>query len=100
MHDEAVLNARLVELGARLASAEAELEQPCDPDVEERVTEREGDEALESLGSAGQSEIRMIEAALAGIAAGTFGICGACGEPISEDCVAVVRHAVRCRACA
>lgn len=99
-HYEAVLTARLAELGVRLASAEAELDQAASADVEERATEREGDEVLEGLGTAGQSEIRMIEAALARVAAGTFGICVACGDPISEERLAVVPHAPRCRTCA
>ncbi len=97
---EPILKARLAELTARLGEVEAELDQPTDPDVEERATEREGDEVLEGLGNAGQAEIRMIEAALARIAAGEFGVCVACGEDISEERLSVVPHAARCRACA
>ena len=99
-HYEAILKARLAELTARLGAVETALDQPSDPDVEERATEREGDEVLEGLGTAGQTEIRMIEAALARVAAGDYGICVACGEPISEERLSVVPHAARCRACA
>ena len=97
---EALLRDRLNELRTRLTEVESELEKPSDPDPEERATEREEDEVLEGLGSAGQNEIRMIEAALNRIAQGTFGICAACGEPISEERLSAVPYAARCRNCA
>ncbi|MFT4794256.1 MAG: RNA polymerase-binding transcription factor DksA [Paracoccaceae bacterium] len=99
-HYQVVLRARLAELTDRLIKVETALDQPSDPDVEERATEREGDEVLEGLGTAAQFEIRIVEAALARIDAGTFGICAACGAPISEDRLKLVPHAARCRACA
>lgn len=99
-HYDAILKARLAELTARLGAVESELDQPASADDEERATEREGDEVLEGLGTAGQAEIRMIEAALARIADGSFGVCVACGDPISDERLAVVPHAARCRACA
>ena len=77
-----------------------QLDQPADQDVEERATEREGDEVLESLGSSGLAEIRKIVAALKRVEDGSFGICVACGEPISEERLDVVPHAARCRDCA
>lgn len=68
---ETRLRTRLLELNERLSDVEAELEQKADADVEERATEREGDEVLEGLGNAGLLEVRMIEAALGRIADGT-----------------------------
>jgi RNA polymerase-binding transcription factor DksA len=94
------LRSRLDELNARLTGVEAELDQPADADVEERATEREGDEVLESLGNSGLLEIRMIQAALGRIEDGTFGECVACGEPISEERLNAVPHAARCKRCA
>ena len=99
-HYESLLRSRLSELNARLSGVEAELDQPSDADVEERATEREGDEVLESLGNAGLSEIRMIQAALERVADGTYGECVACGEPISEARLNAVPHAARCKNCA
>ena len=99
-HYEGVLRDRLTELQARLETVEHELDQPADQDIEERATEREGDEVLEGLGTAGLAEIRQIEAALGRIAEGSFGICVACGDPISDERLAVVPHAARCRNCA
>jgi RNA polymerase-binding transcription factor DksA len=97
---ETRLRDRLNELNARLTGVEAELEKLANADVEERATEREGDEVLEGLGNAGLLEIRMIQAALGRIADGTFGDCVACGEPISEERLNAVPHAPRCKKCA
>ncbi len=97
---EARLLSRLSELNERLSGVEAALDQPVDANFEERASEREGDEVLESLGNAGLSEIRMIQAALGRIADGTFGDCVACGEPISEERLNAVTHAARCTRCA
>ncbi len=97
---ETRLRNRLRDLNARLSGVEAELDQPADADFEERATEREGDEVLESLGNAGLLEIRMIQAALGRIADGAFGECVACGEPISEERLNAVPHAARCKRCA
>ena len=97
---EARLRNRLNELNARLSGVEAELDQPPNADVEERATEREGDEVLESLGNAGLSEIKMIQAALGRVADGSFGECVACGEEISEARLNAVPHAARCKKCA
>ena len=58
------LTRRLAELEGRLHDIEHELDEPMPADFEERATEREGDEVLESLGNAGLIEIRQITAAL------------------------------------
>ena len=99
-HYETLLLNRLSELNTRLSGVEAELDKPTDADVEERATEREGDEVLEGLGNAGLLEIKMIQAALERVADGTFGECVACGEPISEARLDAVPHAARCVKCA
>jgi RNA polymerase-binding transcription factor DksA len=94
------LRDRLHELSERLEEIEENLDEPADPDVEERATEREGDEVLENLGNAGLAEIGMIQSALARIKDGTFGLCVACGEPISKERLEVLPHTPRCRRCA
>ncbi|HUS55583.1 MAG TPA: TraR/DksA C4-type zinc finger protein [Thermohalobaculum sp.] len=94
------LKDRLSDLNARLSGVEAALDQPADADSEERATEREGDEVLESLGNAGLLEIKMIRAALGRVADRTFGECMACGEQISEERLNAVPHAARCKRCA
>ena len=95
-----ILEARLAELTRRLDTIEHDLDEPAPQDTEDRATEREGDEVLEGIGIAGLAETRMIRAALNRIEAGVFGICVACGEPISEERLRAVPHAARCRNCA
>ncbi len=97
---KAQLEKRLAELNARLKRIDEELDQPLSEDFSEQAVEREDDEVLEDLGLAGQQEIRMIEAALDRIENGSYGICVACGEEISEARLDVVPHAPRCRSCA
>jgi RNA polymerase-binding transcription factor DksA len=88
------------ELSRRLVKIDAELDQPHSTMFAEAAIEREGDEALEDLGAAGLQEIRMIEAALDRIEAGTYGICVACGEEISEERLNVLPATPKCRDCA
>lgn len=97
---EATLRARKAELERRLGRIEHDLDETPDPDVEERATEREGDEVLEDLGRAGLDELRQIEAALGRIAEGEFGFCVNCGREIPAERLEAVPHAARCRDCA
>ncbi len=97
---EEQLRARLLELDSRLQRIEAHLEQPADPDWEERATESEMDEVLEGLGHAGNAEIQAIYAALARIKSGSYGICSRCENAISEQRLDVLPHTPLCRSCA
>ncbi len=97
---ETRLRDRLRELNERLVEIEEDLDEPANPDSAERATEREGDEVLEDLGHAGLAEIGMIQAAMARIKDGTFGVCVACGEPISKERLDVLPHTPRCKRCA
>lgn len=99
-HYETLLKARRDALQGRLHQIEEELDAPAPKDWEEQAVEREDDEVKESLGSAGLTELRAIDAALARIEAGTFGICAKCGEDISEERLEAVPHAALCRNCA
>lgn len=97
---ETRLRDRLRELENRLNEVEEELDQPPSADFEERASEREGDEVLESLGNAGLMEMRMIQAALGRLEAGEYGVCVNCGEEISDERLNAVPHAPRCVNCA
>lgn len=99
-HYKRILINRMAELGGRLDEIEEHLDEPMDKDFEERATEREDDEVLESLGQAGLAEIAMIKAALERIKHGEFGVCVNCGNDISEERLDAVPHAARCRNCA
>jgi RNA polymerase-binding transcription factor DksA len=97
---KAELQDRMAQLNGRLATIEAELDSHDSKDWEDLATEREGDEVLERLGAGGQSEIRMIEAALARIAAGTYGQCAKCGGAIGDERLDVLPYTPFCRGCA
>lgn len=97
---KAQLEARLKQLQRRLAGIEAELDSHDEKDWEELAVEREGDEVLERLGQGGQAEIRMIEAALARMAAGDYGTCAKCGAVIGEARLDAVPYTPFCKECA
>jgi len=91
---------RLSELDSRLHEIEAELEAPHSKDWEELAVEREGEEVLETLGQAGQDEIRGIRAALQRIRDGEYGYCVKCGDEISKERLSVLPAAPLCNICA
>ena len=94
------LETRLAVLQARLGSIDAELEGHDTKDWDDLALEREADEVLEGMGLSGQQEIRMINAALARIEGGQFGICTKCGNEISDERLDAVPFTPFCRVCA
>jgi RNA polymerase-binding transcription factor DksA len=94
------LEQRRGELLARLRRIETDLDEPVSATFSEQALQREGDEVLEDLGLAGRQELRMIDAALARVAAGEYGACARCGSPISEARLDVLPHTPLCRDCA
>ncbi|MGI9371502.1 MAG: TraR/DksA family transcriptional regulator [Hyphomicrobiales bacterium] len=99
-HFKTIMIKRLDELGHRLEDIEHELDEPMNEDSEERATEREGDEVLETLGNTGLQEIRLLAAALKRIEKGTYGECMTCGNEILSERLELVPHATQCRNCA
>lgn len=97
---EAMLREREEYLARTLDRVERELEEPASKDDEERATEREGDEVLESLGSASVAELRAVRAALKRIEVGTYGECARCGDDIPKKRLEIVPHAALCAKCA
>ncbi|CDN53138.1 DnaK suppressor protein [Neorhizobium galegae bv. officinalis bv. officinalis str. HAMBI 1141] len=95
-----VLRARKAELEGRLSRIEQDFVTPRNPDDDDRAVERNNDEVLEELGETGERELAAIDAALHRIAAGTFGICARCGQPIAEQRLDAVPHTSLCQACA
>lgn len=94
------LEARRAELTGHLSKVEHTLDAPMPKDWEDRASERQGDEVLESLGNAELDELRRIDAALERIKAGTYGICAACGERISDARLDLLPAAPLCKTCA
>ncbi|MBA3911515.1 MAG: dimethylmenaquinone methyltransferase [Rhodobacter sp.] len=95
-----MLEARLIELGARLEAIEEELDSHQNPDWEDLATERETDEVLEATGLAGLAEIPQIRAALHRIESGTYGECVQCGAEIAEARLDALPWTPFCRRCA
>lgn len=87
-------------LEASLNKIERTLDTEPSKDFEDRATEREDDEVLEHLGKSELIELKQVIAALERVKAGTFGVCVACGDTVSEDRLTVIPHAARCRKCA
>ncbi len=94
------LQARRDELTGRLQHFEEALDAPAPRDAEDRATEREDDEVMERLGNAGLAEIEKIDAALARINEGTYGVCQNCGEQILAERLNVLPYTPLCRRCA
>ena len=69
-------------------------------DFAEQATHRENDEVLDGLDETGRREVEGIDAALARIEEGIFGLCVACEEAIPPARIAAAPAAIRCTACA
>ena len=97
---EAALRERRTALTHHLETLEETLEETPSADWEDRASERQGDEVLESLGQADLAEVRRIDAALVRIAAGTYGTCQVCGEDISAARLDLLPATPFCKNCA
>jgi DnaK suppressor protein len=69
-------------------------------DSEEQATLREQDEVLVQLDESSVREITAIRAALDRIAAGRYGECSECGEPIGDARLEALPYTSRCIDCA
>jgi len=95
-----VMTDRLAELDVRLHDIEEELDAHQSKDWEELATEREEDEVLERMGTSGQAEIRMIQAALKRMDDGEYGFCVKCGTEILPERLDLVPYTPFCAKCA
>jgi RNA polymerase-binding protein DksA len=94
---------RREELRQRASDASAEARHEGDPlsaDFAEQVTQRENDDVLGAISDSARAELAQVEAALRRLAAGRYGTCAGCGEPIGAQRLAAVPCADRCRSCA
>lgn len=97
---KARLDSRRAELVGALSDIEHQLDAPATKDWEDRSSERQGDEVLEALGHVDLAELKRIDAALARVEAGTYGICLKCEEAISDARLDAVPDAALCKTCA
>lgn len=97
---ETMLREREAYLAETLDRVGRELTEPASKDDQERATEREGDELLESIGSASVAELRAVRAALKRLEDGSYGECAKCGKEIPLKRLEIIPHAARCADCA
>lgn len=87
-------------LTGHLLEVEHALDAPMSQDWEDRSSERQGDEVLESLGLNELEEVRQIDAALARLQEGSYGFCVICGDEIAAKRLDVLPATPFCSGCA
>lgn len=94
------LQKRLDVLLKRVDEISGDLRRQADRDWQERATENEHDEVLETLDESSRAEVAQVRAALRRIEAGTYGACATCGTAIGAARMAAMPSATTCVACA
>jgi RNA polymerase-binding transcription factor DksA len=94
------LRQRLIELEARADSIKDDLRHPLDADFSEKAVDLADDETLEGVDDVLRAEAHQVRAALARIAAETYGTCANCGEVIAQERLEVHPVATYCIKCA
>lgn len=94
------LEARLAKLLEDVREIDHDLRAPHTKDDDDRVTEQESDEAMQSLGRMEVQEIQMIRAALERVDDGSYGECVKCGSEILSERLDLLPHTPFCRNCA
>ena len=94
------LKSHLETLNLRIGEIEGDLRTAPSADWEEQATETEGDQVLEGVESSALIEAQQVHAALARIAAGTYGKCSTCDRPIGENRLQALPYASQCINCA
>ena len=97
---KATLLKRRAELQDEMLRIEDSLDDPPPKDWEDRAAERQGDEVLEAKGNFDATELRRIDAALARIEDGSYGICVKCGDEISAARLDLLPATPLCKTCA
>jgi RNA polymerase-binding transcription factor DksA len=90
------LQARLDELNSRAGRIDAHRRAPLSPDSEEQALGAQGEEVVDALDEATLAEMRAVRQALDRMAAGTWGLCEVCGEPIAERRLEALPTTARC----
>ncbi len=87
-------------LNAQVARIEEDQGEPLDDDFAEQAIAREDDETLDAVERTALTEMRQIDAALARLDAGTYGICSTCGQSIDAARIRALPSATQCIDCA
>lgn len=91
------------ELTNRISAIEDDVhhkKEPVEKDFAEQVTQRENDEVLSAIDEEAQQTVLQIDAALASIKDGKYGICTVCGEKISKRRLTALPYITTCINCA
>jgi len=91
------------ELTHRIETIDADIhhkDEPVEKDFAEQVTQRENDDVLTAIDAESQHTVKLIDAALARIKEGNYGICTRCGAEIAEARLAALPYATTCVNCA
>lgn len=106
MNDEEV-RARLEEYRAsinerreKLARHVSHREEPLPQDFAEQAVELENDETMVALEDELYEQLRAVDDALDRLAAGSYGTCTECGEPVAEERLEALPAAALCIDCA
>ena len=91
---------RRSELAGHLTDLESTLDETPPKDWEDRASERQSDEVLESLGHVEMAELNRIDAALVRIENDTYGICQVCGSSVLEPRLELLPDTPFCKDCA
>ena len=97
-----LLKKRAELLGRRqaLKTDEEELQSTLEADWEDAAANKTATDALAHLSDLELAQLRRITGALERIAAGTYGTCVSCGEPIPAGRLDVMPEAPTCAECA
>lgn len=90
---------QLVDLYGSAESAERGLREARNPDWVDQASEEGTAQVLERLSEREHAELGEIDAALARIEQGVYGVCQECGGPIEGGRLRVMPEARRCVAC-
>ncbi len=88
------------ELSARIEKIKADIGRGLDADSKEQAGQLENKDVLDALAIDAVEEIAEINAALARIDEGNYGICSSCGEGIGQQRLDALRYATECIKCA
>lgn len=91
------------ELKHRIEAIESDVhhkKEPVEKDFAEQVTQRENDDVLTAIDEEAQQTVRLIDAAIVRIKAGTYGTCAVCGNDIAEKRLRALPYVTTCIDCA
>jgi RNA polymerase-binding protein DksA len=74
--------------------------EPVEKDFAEQATQRENDEVLSAIDEEAQQTVILIDAALARIEDGSYGLCSQCGEEIPVKRLEALPYVTTCVKCA